>query len=88
MGLPRELKVNGCSYLGQLAILGDQVAAIVGALALVSFRKRKFALATTSLGSILALGSLGFPFHSSLAGLLLLLGCAAALYFTARWSYK
>ena len=52
------------------------------------FRKRKLALVATSLGSILALGSLGFPFHPSLAGLVLLLSCAVALYFTARWSYK
>jgi len=52
------------------------------------FRKRKLALAASSLGSILALGSLGFPFHPSLAGLVLLLSCAVALYFTARWSYK
>ena len=81
MRLPRELNVSGYSYLGQLAIFRDKVAAIAGALALVSFRKRKLALATTSLGSILALGSLGFQFHPSLAGLLLLLGCAAALYF-------
>ena len=61
------------------------VALVLG---FVFFRKRKLALVTTSLGSILALGSLGFPFHPSLAGLLLLLGCAAALYLTARWSYK
>ena len=58
------------------------------ALGFVFFRKRKLALVTTSLGSILALGSLGFPFHPSLAGLLLLLGCATALYFTVRWSDK
>jgi len=30
----------------------------------------------------------GFPFHPSFAGLVLLLGCAAALYLTVRWSYK
>jgi hypothetical protein len=52
------------------------------------FRKRKLALVITSLGSILALGSLGFPFHPSLAGLVLLLGCAAGLYLAARWSYE
>lgn len=62
------------------------LAAIV--LVVVFFRKRKVALVITSLSSILALGSLGFPFHPSLAGLVLLLGCAAALYFTVRWSYK
>src|SRR5579859_3177533 len=57
-------------------------------LGFVFFRKRKLALAITSLSSILALGSLGLPFHPSLPGLLLLLGCAATLYFTARWSYR
>lgn len=61
------------------------VALVLG---LVFFRKRKLALVITSLGSILALGSLGFLFHPSLAGLLLLLGCVAALYFTVRWSYE
>jgi hypothetical protein len=61
------------------------VAIVLG---LVFFRKRKLALVATSLGSILALGSLGFPFHPSVAGLLLLVGCAAALYFTVQWSYR
>jgi hypothetical protein len=61
------------------------VAIVLG---LVFFRKRKLALVATSLGSILALGILGFPFHPSVAGLLLLVGCAAALYFTAQWSYR
>jgi hypothetical protein len=61
------------------------VAIVLG---LVFFRKRKLALVATSLGSILALGSLGFPFHPSVAGFLLLVGCAAALYFTAQWSYR
>jgi hypothetical protein len=66
--------------------IGCFVAALVFVFAF--FRKRKLALVTTSLGSILALGSLGFPFHPSFAGLVLLLGCAAALYLTLRWSYK
>jgi hypothetical protein len=61
------------------------VAIVLG---FVVFRKRRLALVITSLGSILALGSLGFPFHPSLVGLLLLLGCAAALYLTVRWSYE
>lgn len=58
------------------------------ALGVVFFRKRKLALALTSLGSILTLGCLGFPFHPSLAALALLLTCAAALYLTVRWSYQ
>ena len=66
-------------------ILCFVVAVVLG---FVFFRKRKLALVTTSFGSILALGSLGFPFHPSFAGLVLLLGCAAALYLTVRWSYK
>lgn len=57
-------------------------------LSFVFFRKRKLALVLTGLGSILALGSLGFPFHPSLAGFVLLLGCAAALYITVRWSHE
>jgi hypothetical protein len=57
-------------------------------LGFVFFRKRKLALAITSLSSILALGSLGLPFHPSLPGLLLLLGCAAGLYLAARWSHE
>jgi len=61
------------------------VAIVLG---FVFFRKRKLALVITSLGSILALGSLGFPFHPSFAALVLLLACAAALYLTVRWSYK
>ena len=59
------------------------VALVLG---FVFFRKRKLALVISGLSCILALGSLGFPFHPSFAGLVLLLGCAAALYFTVRWS--
>jgi|SRR5215475_5626522 len=61
------------------------VAVVLG---LVFFRKRKLALVFTSLGSILTLGSLGLPFHPSLAGLLLLLGCAAGFYLAERWCYE
>ena len=61
---------------------------IASVLAFVFFRKRKIALIVTTLSSILGLGSLGFPFHPSLPGLLLLVGCAAGLYLTIRWSYK
>jgi hypothetical protein len=57
-------------------------------LGFVFFRKRKVALVLTSLGSILALGSLGFPFHPSFAALALLFACAAALYGTVRWSHE
>jgi len=52
------------------------------------FRKRKLALVITSLSSILGLVSLELPFHPSLAGLLLLLGCAGGLYLAARWSQE
>jgi hypothetical protein len=45
-------------------------------------------LVITGLSSILALGSLGLPFHPSLAGLVLLLVCAAGLYITVRWSIE
>ena len=66
----------------------QSIACFVAALVLgfVFFRKRKLALVITSFGPILALGGLGFPFHPSVAGLVLLLGCAALLYFTVRWS--
>jgi hypothetical protein len=62
----------------------------VGALGLgfVFFRKRRLALVISGLSCILALGSLGFPFHPSFAGFVLLLGCAGALYLTVRWSYQ
>ena len=64
------------------------IACFVAALVLgfVFFRKRKLAMVVTSFGSILALGGVGFPFHPSIAGLVSLLGCAAVLYFTVRWS--
>ena len=61
------------------------VAVVLG---FVIFRKRILVLVTTSLGSILALGSLGLPFHPSFAGFALLIGCALSLYLTVRWSYK
>lgn len=64
---------------------GFLVALVLG---FVFFRKRKLALVISSLSSILALGSMGLPFHPSLAGLLLLLCCAAGLYLAARWSYE
>ena len=57
-------------------------------LGLVFFRRRKIALVVSGLGSILALGGLGFPFHPSFPGLVLLLGSAAALYLTFRWEHK
>ncbi len=66
-------------------IFGLGTAAVLG---FVFFRKRKVALVVSSLSCILALGSLGFPFHPSFPGLALLLGSAAGLYLTVRWSYK
>jgi hypothetical protein len=57
-------------------------------LALGFFRKRKLALVFTSLGPILGLASLGLPFHPSLPGLLLVLGCFGGIYFAAWWSQK
>lgn len=57
-------------------------------LAFVFFRKRKVVLVVSSLSCILALGGLGFPFHPSFPGLVLLLGSAAGLYLTIRWQYK
>lgn len=61
------------------------VALVLG---FVFFRKRKLVLVISSLSCILAFGCLGLPFHPSLPGFLLLLGCATALYFTVRWSYE
>jgi hypothetical protein len=57
-------------------------------LGFVFFRKRKVALAISSLSCILALGCLGLPFHPSFTGFVLLLGSAAALYLTVRWQFK
>ncbi len=66
-------------------ILWFLVATLLG---FVFFRKRKVALVVSGLSCILALGGLGFPFHPSFPGLVLLLGSAAALYLTIRWQYK
>jgi hypothetical protein len=66
-------------------ILCFLVATLLG---FVFFRKRKVALVVSGLSCILALGGLGFPFHPSFPGLVLLLGSAAALYLTIRWRYK
>jgi hypothetical protein len=57
-------------------------------LGFVFFRKRKVALVVTTMSCILALTSLGLPFHPSYAGLALLLGSGAALYWTIRWQAK
>jgi hypothetical protein len=61
------------------------VATLLG---FVFFRKRKVALVVSSLSCILALGGLGFPFHPSFPGLVLLLGSAVALFLTIRWRYR
>jgi len=61
------------------------VAIVLG---LVFFRKRKTALVVSGLCCLSVLGSLGFPFHPSVAAFLLLVGCYAALYFWARWSHR
>jgi hypothetical protein len=62
------------------------VAALV--LAFVFFRKRKVSLVITGSSCILAFGGMELPFHPSFAELALLLGSAAAVYFTVRWCYK
>jgi|SRR5579863_5130688 len=66
-------------------ILCFLVATLLG---FVFFRKRKVALVISGLSCILVLVSLSFPFHPSFAGLVLLLGSAAALSLTIRWRYK
>jgi len=66
-------------------ILCFLVATLLG---FVFFRKRKVVLVIGGLSCILAFGGLDFPFHPSLAALVLLLGSAAALYLTSRWQYK
>jgi hypothetical protein len=38
--------------------------------------------------SILALDGMGFPFHPSFSGLVLLLGLGAVLYLAVCWSYN
>jgi len=58
---------------------GSAVAAVLG---FVFFRKRRTALIVCSCSCILALVTLGLPFHPSFGGLLLLLGSAAILYVT------
>jgi membrane-bound ClpP family serine protease len=66
-------------------ILYFLVASLLG---FVFFRKRKVALVVGGLSCILGLVSLSFPFHPSFAGLVLLLGSAAALSLMIRWRYK
>jgi hypothetical protein len=61
------------------------VALILG---FVFFRKRKTALVICSSSCILALVTLGLPFHPSLGGFLLLIGSAATAYLTVYWNYK
>jgi hypothetical protein len=61
---------------------------LAGFLSFVFFRKRKLALFISGFSCILALGGLGFPFHPSFSGLVLLLGSAAGLYLAVRWSYN
>ena len=67
------------------AILCFLVATLFG---FVFFRKRKGVLVVSGFSCILALGGLGFPFHPSFPGFVLLLGSAAALYLTIRWRCK
>jgi hypothetical protein len=87
-GIALLLVVAGTSfYKGDYrhGILCFLVATLLG---FVFFRKRKVALVVSGSSCILALGGLGFPFHPSLPGLVLLLGSAAALCLTIRWRYK
>jgi|SRR5579863_472273 hypothetical protein len=67
---------------------GVSCALLAVVLGLVFFWKRRLILVVSMLSTILALGSLAFPFHPSLAGLVLLFGCAVGLYFTVIWSEK
>ena len=82
------LVAAGTSFYKQDYRYGIFCFAGAAVLGFVFFRKRKVALVISSLGSILALGSLGFPFHPSFSALVLLLGSCAALYLTIRWLYK
>jgi len=82
------LVAAGTSFYKQDYRYGIFCFAAAAVLGFIFFRKRKVALVISSLSCILALGSLGFPFHPSFSGLALLLGSAAALYLTIRWLYK
>jgi hypothetical protein len=61
------------------------VAALLG---FAFFRKRRTALVVCSCSCILALVTLGLPFHPSFGGLLLLLGSATILYATVYLDYE
>ena len=61
------------------------VALILG---FVFFRKRTTALVICSSSCVLALVTLGLPFHPSFGGFLLLIGSATTAYLTVYWNYK
>jgi hypothetical protein len=82
------LLAAGTSFYERYYRDGILIFLVATLLGFAFFRKRKVALVVSGLGYVLALGGLGFPFHPSFPGLLLLLGCAAALYLTARWEHK
>src|SRR5258708_38781072 len=87
-GIALLLVVAGTSFYKRdyrRGILCFLVATLLG---FVFFRKRKVALVVSGSSCILGLGGLGFPFHPSFPGLVLLLGSAAVLYLTIRWQYK
>jgi hypothetical protein len=69
----------------QVGLFFIVVALILG---FVFFRKRKTALVICSSSCILALVTLGLPFHPSSGGLLLLIGSAATAYLTVYLNYK
>jgi hypothetical protein len=87
-GIALLLVVSGTSFYKRDYRHGIWCFLVATLLGVVFFRKRKVALVVSGASCILALGGLGFPFHPSFPGLVLLLGSAAALYLTIRWQYK
>jgi hypothetical protein len=83
------LLVAGCSGLYhsdyRSGVICFTVAAVLG---FVFFRKRKTALVVSSNTCVLALVTMGLPFHRSLGGLLLLVASATIFYATAYLNYK
>jgi hypothetical protein len=57
-------------------------------LILVFFRKRKLALVFSSVGSLLGLCLLSFPFHASFPALIFMVSAAVVLYVTIVWTIK
>jgi hypothetical protein len=82
------LIMTGDRFYGHEYRKGVLFLVLAGVLALVFFRKRKIALALSSLSWVLVNAGLTAPFHPSLLVYALTIGSAAGVYLIVRWSTK